>query len=734
MTKPSPFLRLARTASITALAGAMLTPVHAFAQIDEVITTAQRRVETTQDVPVAVTVLSADDLEVRQIQDTLDIQAFVPNLNLATNTGTSNAARIFLRGIGEDESRGAVEPAVGIYVDGVYYGRALGSLFDLVDLEQIEVLRGPQGTLYGRNSNGGALKISSVKPDTDAFSANGRVTVGNYDRFDMKATVNIPIAETTALRLSGLSTSRDGFFTQNAIGVPGNPTYEGQGAVETLAVRGLLSHDFGNWNVLLSADYTDDDSDPIPGSIPANLDRDGDIFTIEPAPGVDCAPSPSEPTAEAGIFDFRRIGCFAGHESETISQGLSATITGDIGDYTVQTITAFRRLDDELSSYISLPYFQETDQEQISQEVTLSSNLAGPFNFVVGAFYYKEDLNFDTRFVFPFSVASDLESFAVFGQAEYEVGDFTFTGGLRYTDDTREFEGINRGLSLGNADEINEDNVSYTAKVDYQMADELLLYTSYSTGFKGGGFSADCFSPVSCFLPVEEETVDTFEAGFKTQFAENRVRFNGTYFYSAYDGLQISATVPGIGFTRFNVEETTIQGLEFDLVFAPNDRFDLRANLGLLDGEYDELNLAQATALLGPVGTAACPGGVASIDCARDLELKNAPSYKANVAATYYQPVPGGEVVFSGDITFEDDSFNLVSNDPIARSRIPDLSNLRMAYQPDDAFWNVALWVRNVGDRAYNRAATSAGAAPGQAAAVYAAPPRTYGIDIGFEF
>ncbi|MGB6229377.1 MAG: TonB-dependent receptor [Litorimonas sp.] len=722
---------LTRTASVLALAGAMLLPADAFAQIDEVITTAQRRVETTQDVPVAVTVLDAEDLEIRGIEDTLDIQNFVPNLNLATNTGTSNAARIFLRGIGEDESRGAVEPAVGIYVDGVYFGRALGSLFDLVDLEQIEVLRGPQGTLYGRNSNGGALKITSIKPDTEEFSAKGRVTVGNYDRVDFNATVNIPISDTTALRVSGLTTSRNGFFDQTAIGVAGNPVYEGQGSVQTDAIRGQLSQDIGDWNILISADYTEDDSDPIPGTIPADLDRDGDIFTIEPAPGVDC-PALVTPFSEAGVFDFRRIGCFAGHESETVSQGLSATITGDIGGFTLQSITAFRELDDELSSYISLPYFQQTDQEQISQEVTLSSNLDGPFNFVMGGFYYKEDLNFDTRFVFPFSVASDLESIAVFGQGELEVGDFTFTGGLRYTDDSRDFEGLNRGSNLFNVAELNDDNVSYTAKVDYQMQDNLLLYGSFSTGFKGGGFSADCFAPTACFLPVTEETVETVEVGFKSQFARDRVRFNGTYFNSAYDGLQISATVPNVGFTRFNVDETSIQGFEFDFVFAPNDRFELVGNLGLLDGEYEELTLAQAGALTNNGAT--CPGGVATVQCAQDLELKNAPSYKANLAAIYYQPFWEGDLIFSGDISFEDESFNLVANQDTALSEIPDLSNVRVAYRPDDAFWNVALWVRNVTDEEYNRASTSAGAAPGQAAALYAAPPRTYGIDIGFDF
>lgn len=717
-----------RTASIVAIAGAMLTPTHAFSQIDEVITTAQRRVETAQDVPVALTVLSAEDLEINQIQDTLDLQAFVPNLNLGTNTGTANAARIFLRGIGEDESRGLVEPAVGTYVDGVYIGRIVGALFDLVDLEQIEVLRGPQGTLYGRNSNGGALKITTMRPDTESFAANGRFTYGNNDRLDLKGTVNVPLSDNTAIRLSGLYKSRDGFFDINPNGTLAGQSVENVGDLDTVAFRGSLSHDFGeNWNVLLIADYTDDDSDPIPSSIIDTLDADGDIFTVEPAPGSSCVDGgPAD--RPAGPFQFvRPVGCFAGFSNETKSQGLSGTVTGDLGELTFQSITAFRRMDDSLSSHIGFPYLQDTDQEQFSQELTLSSNSEGPFNFVTGLYYFKEDLNLDTAFVFPFRVAADVESFAIFGQGEYDFGDFTFTGGLRYTDENRDFEGINFTSNLTNQVDVGGDNISYTAKLDYDVNDDVLVYASYSTGFKGAAVSPDCFGATACFLPVEEEEVGTFEVGFKSSLAENRVQLNGTYFYNQYDNLQIAATVPGLGFTRFNVEETEISGFEFDLTFAPTEQFELTANLGILDGSYEELTQAQASALTN--AGVPCPGGVPTIECALDLELKNAPSYKANIAATYFQPFMDGELIFSGDISFEDDSFNLVANSPAsAFSEIPTLANARIAYRPDNAGWNVAIWARNLLDKEYFRAGTATGNA------VYAAEPLTYGVDIGFNF
>jgi iron complex outermembrane receptor protein len=701
-------------------------PSTAQAQIDEIVTTAQRREQSTQDVPLAVTVLSSADLEIKQIADTLDLQNFVPNLNIGTNTGTANAARIFLRGIGEDESRGAVEPAVGTYIDGVYIGRLVGSLLDLVDIEQVEVLRGPQGTLYGRNSNGGAIKVSTIKPQAEnGFS--GKFTYGNNDRMDVKGMANIAVSDTTAVRVSGLYKSRDGFFDV----IPNGPAAGDRrtvGATDTLAFRGSISQDIGDWNVLITADYTDDDSEPTPSSVIPGVDGDNNVFTVDPS-GTCSGPAGTAITA----FDFRPVGCYSAHSNETKSQGISGTITGELAGHTVQSITSFRRLDDDLQSHIGFSFAQQTDQEQFSQEVTLSSAVDGPFNYVVGGFYFREDLNLDSIFVFPFRVVSDTESFAVFGQGSFEISDrATLTGGLRYTDETRDFAGVNFTSGLNNAQTTDLSNVSYAAKIDYDFTDSLMGYASYSTGFKGSGFSPDCFGAAACFLPVEEEKVKTIEVGMKSQIWDNRLQFNATYFNNDYDNLQIAASVPGLGFTRFNVDNTEIQGLEFDLRFKPTERFELIANLGLLDGKYKELTVAQAGGLSN--NSAGCPGsavlaGQALIDCALNLELKNAPDYKANVAAIYTHPIGNGDLSFSGDISFEDDSFNLVANSPAsAFSNIPTLLNGRIAYSPDDSFWSVALWAKNITDEEYWRAGTGTGVA------VYAAEPATYGVDVSFNF
>ena len=710
-----------------------LTAVPAAAQMDEVITTAQRTNQSVQDAPVAVTVITDELIEDIQITDSLDVQRLVPNLNIGTNTGTANAARIFLRGVGEDESRGAVEPAVGTYVDGVYYGRIVGALFDLVDLEQVEVLRGPQGTLYGRNSNGGAIKISTVKPQ-DETSFSGKFTYGNNDLIQVKGVGNVAVGDSSAFRVSGLYKERDGFFTVNPTGVAAGEDRDDVGALETLMLRGQFSQDFGDWNFLLAADYTDDKSDPIPSTIIDTADRDGNLFTVEPAPGVDCfAPSTTAITA----FDFRPVGCFNGHSNQTETLGVSGTLSGDLSGHTVQAIVGYRELSDDLQSHIGFSYAQQTDQEQFSGELTLASDNGGPFNYVVGAYYWEEALQLDSIFVFPFSVAADTDSIAVFGQGSFDVTDsLTLTAGARYTDESRAFAGINQTSGLTNDPAFADndfDNLSYTAKIDFDVSDDVMIYASYSTGFKGSGFSPDCFDAVACFLPVREEEVATIEGGFRSSLFDNRLLFNGTYFHNSYDGLQIGATVPGLGFTRFNVDETEISGFEFDLNFTPTDNFTLLANFGTLDGQYESFGAdpAEIARQIGGLTNsgAACPGGVATVECAAGLELKNAPDWKGSLAAILRHDIGAGELTFSGDVGWEANSFNLVANGPeSAFSNIPTLINGRVAFTPNDSFWNVGIWAKNIGDEEYFRAGTATGLA------VYAAEPATYGIDLGFDF
>ncbi len=713
--------------AVVALSTAFAAPVLAQDDGDDsarrlgtVNVTAQRVEENLQDVPVAVTALSSEQLEDKQVLNIRDLTAQVPNINIATNTGTASAARIFLRGVGEDESRGAVDQAVGIYVDGVYIGRSVGSLFDVVDLESLEVLRGPQGTLYGRNTIGGAIKLTSVKPQ---FEDGGEMsaTFGNYNRQEFKATANIALSDQSAFRLTAFSREREGFHELRPNGAQAGNARGDVGALDTIALRASFYHEFNDaWNLLIAVDHTDDQSDPIPDSIVPGNDADNNIFTIEPAPGATCP--------AGGLLP---LGCFSDYNSDLTSSGVMARIEGDVGGLDFTSVSSYRELEDELSTRIGFPYSQATNQHQFSQEFTIGQSGEGALDWIAGLYIFQEDLDLNTVFIFPFAIDSTTSSVAVFGQGSYEVSDqLSITAGIRGTIDDKNFEGVGP-FGFARTDDAEFENVSYTIGADYRFNDDILGYAKYSTGFKSGGWSPDAFSGTAVFLPVDEETLDSFEVGIKSDWNDT-IRLNAAAFFNKYEGLQIGATVPGLGFTRFNVDETEISGLEVEGVWQLTDNFQINGNLGVLNAEYTSVTGDQARGLTN--NGAGCPTGTDPtndpdiISCALGLDLKNAPEYKATLGALYTQPIYQGELIVSADASFEDDSWSLVANSPPhAFIEIDTLINARLKYA-DERGWSIAVFGRNLTDEEYYRASSAS------SFTTYASPPAEYGVELGVEF
>lgn len=713
-----------------------------------IIVTAQRRAQNLQEVPAAVSALGTSDIALRQIEDTNDLQAQIPGVMITTGTGTSNSARIFFRGIGEDESRGAVDPAVGIYIDNVYLGRTVGSLIDLLDIEQVEVLRGPQGTLYGRNTNGGAIKFTSVRPKLGKNSVSAELGYGNYDRIQGRGTVNLALADSLALRVSGLYRERDGYFTLNPNGDFANRAGTRVGDEEVLALRGSLYGEMSDrWNVTAIFDYTKDNSDPIPSSLAASssnpavvTDRDRNIFTIEPAPGVTC--SAATPATR------RPIGCFTDFSSSVESYGASIQLKGDYDSFTVTSITALRAMKDNLSSFVSFPYFQRTKQDQFSQELLVNLKPADPLNLTLGAFYYDEGVDLRYTFIFPVENYVDTKSFALFGQAELDVTDaLTLTGGLRWTTEDRDFVGNAGGPLAAFGSNIRRkaetDNVTWTVKADYTIADGIMLYASYATGFKSPGFSSDCFNPTACFRPVTEEKLDAIEAGVRTQFWDRRVTLNLTAFSNDYQDLQISGTLPNGAFTRINAGKARTRGVEMEAQIKPVDGLTLYGNASYLDAEYRKLDFQQAALLSNSTNTTpglACTSVTAApgtpqyeaqvIECALGLKLKNAPEFKALFGFVYEVDVGPGTLFLGSDVAYEDDTFGLVANVPGTEQSPGTRIDARIGYRTDR--WRVTLWGKNLTDREYFRANTFN--VPTRQNQVFAAPPLTFGVDVGFTF
>ena len=472
--------------------------------LEEVLVTAQRRLENLQEVPAAVSVVSADKLERRQITNILELESTIPNLTVSRSLGSSSGARLYMRGIGEDDPRATVEPAISMYVDDVYIGRQIGALYELVDLERVEALRGPQGTLYGRNSNGGAIRLISAKPNFTKSEYRLKLTAGDEGRTDAIISGNIALSDVSALRFSVMNRTRDGLFRTTSVPVaPGTPP--------------IRIREVGEWDVLayrvswrwqpddrfearISFDRVEDDSDPLPPNRPGQANP----YQLTSLPNIDT------------------------YQSSVEQQGLAVDLHWYLDSFELRSLTSIREQNDNIDSFVVLRYLQVTDQEQLSQEFQISSRGDGPLNWVAGFFYFDEDISLDNTLLgnrFRTDVAT--KAWALFAQGSYDLQeDIRLTVGLRYTDEEKDFSGTNIGFCSadpatrspsrvraewdvrtgadGNCvisrDESPDwQHTDVKLAINYDLQENIMLYGSYTTGFKSGSWSSDALDPFASF-------------------------------------------------------------------------------------------------------------------------------------------------------------------------------------------------------------------------------------------
>jgi len=367
----------------------------------------------------------------------------------------------------------------------------------------------------------------------------------------------------------------------------------------------------------------------------------------------------------------------------------------------------------------------------------LTSNFEGPFDFVGGLYYYTEDIDFDSQFAGPNNIDVSTDAIAIFFQSTYDLTDtLTLTTGARYTDETKDMTGVSATQTRVQSADFT--NTTGTLALHNQFSEDVMGYVSFSTGFKGGGWSPDCGDPNACYVPVDEEELTSFEFGLRSDLLDKRLRLNVTFFFNTYENLQIGATAPIPGqvdgdgnqltaFTRFNVNESEISGLEIESSFIVTEALTLNFTLGTLDAKYTDVGpVVQAGGL---TNNGAAPGcnGIASSQCAQNLELKNAPEYKGTLGAVYVTSIAGGELTAGLDVEFEDDSFSLAANPQHSVVNPDPLVNARLAYQPDVGDWRVSVWGRNLTDEEYARQAIGQNLQ-------FAAEPMTWGIDVGYTF
>jgi iron complex outermembrane recepter protein len=686
----------ATTALLTSVVA--LLPASALAQaaaeddgtLEEVVVTAERYTSTVQTTPVAVSAFSANILQERQVNDVKQIASQIPGIVITPATGTSSAARIVLRGAGQEQSGINFDPAVGIYIDNVYQPRINGAFFDFFDIERLEVLRGPQGTLYGRNTSGGAIKIQTQRPSFDWMWA-GDVAVGSFSSREARGVVSGPIIEDVlAFSLSGVSRNRDGFIRAPAYGRRVNDR-------DLQAIRGkLLFTPTDKLEIEASVDYQDDRADPGVG------------VPLQVGVGV------NDPFAVPGR-SLTTTELFGPLDAKLISTGASLNATYEVSEnLQIHSITGHRNL----RAFSMAPFWLTAAAVNSGngtlnigatsriRDVFFSQEFTATFNFdklkgVIGAFYFDEEG--DAYAIPPYSLPNnqfrDTKATAVFGQATYDIiENLGLTVGIRYTREEADF--TQHYYTQRNF--IQSDSKTFTGwspkfGLDWQATDDLLAYVSYTRGFKSGGFN-----PVApntntgvggvdgAPTPYDEETVDSYEAGVKYTTPDRLFRINVAVFEARYKGLQLPVFFPGTSNSyTSNASSATIRGIELEPTWQVLPSLQLYGNLAFTEGKYTSpFNCSLANTTI--------------TDC-QDKKIKGLIPAKV-VAGFTFEPeldLPG-QLRLRAEYGYTDNYFNNVANQgPLVQTPEIKLVNAAIAWTTEDERWTVSLEGRNVFNKHY---------------------------------
>ena len=694
----------------------LLGEAYADAVLEEIIVTARKREESLQDIPVAATVFSAQTLALHSATDIADVTAAVPNVSYQDRAG-GHQTSIGIRGISSNVRNIGLEDSVGIYVDGVYIGRPMFYNIDLADVHQIEVLRGPQGTLFGKNTIAGAMNITT-RAVPEEFEGKIAASVGSYGLVHVKGTAGGMFSDTVGGRLSVLSKTTDGFMDNLFNGA------ELQ-AADQFGVAGKLQiAPNDSLNIVLQADYSEKDNDVNASQI---------LIPGGSALGLDFGDGPD------GVFGLQHDDFVVDEDGpqkyEEDVSGFSAVIDYDMNnDLTFTAIAAYRQMDlfagfdDDNTSRLAVNSFFTDEAEQTSLELRLVSPGGQSFDWIFGIFYFDQEVEsnrltqaFGSLDVFGVG-AVETDSIAVYASGDFHLSDaLDLNVGMRYTRDSKEALWNQSGsgtaafslpiITLTGDETWNE--VSPTIVLTYAISDEASVYVKASRGFKGGGFMTDLVGEVG--FRLEPETVTNYELGLKSTLLDSRLRLNGAVFQMDYEDLQ-TLDLAGVQFVGANAGQATLGGIELDFEFIANEQLMFRGGLGYTDSEYDEF-------LQNVNGT---------INDFSGNTLRNAPEVTANLLAEYRIPMSdAGDLSIIGEWSYQDETFYDVAN--VARAAAPSYSllNARIGFTSASDAWSVAVWGKNLADERYF---TFLRDGPfGQQTGLFG-EPRTYGLDVTFNF
>ena len=709
------------------------------ATLQEVIVTARKVKENLQTVPISISAFNREQLQSYGALNIADVAKFTPNLDIdstAAVSGSTIASTIFIRGVGQTDFTLNSDPGVGVYLDGVYLARSVGSLLDLVDTQSVQVLRGPQGTLFGMNTIGGAITVTSDPPSPDG---GGHVEVqgGNFARHNVKLDLNAPISETLLTSVAVASLNEDGY--QQRILEPGSPDLGNEDRV-VARVRALWTP-VENFSADAIVDYSRGREQSVPQSVLQIIPNTGAPFIAAAAgviPGTTATIRPQFQGQFTGadllngtfITNDPGFTYYAGpSRSDFDITGVSLTLTYQMGAYELKNISSYRNLNtnfarDSLSSpFLVADTYDAYDDRQWSDELRLTYHaLDSRLTYVAGLFFFREtgtDSNLVATSIGNLDSGGSVNNYslAAYTQASLKItSKLSATAGLRYTDvkkgfdpgydgGNQQFVSNSNGLALGlppalplirPGDYVTKENrVDYTGALQYQWTGGLMSYVSYTTGFKSGGFNqrigpggsgiaAPSFNP---------ETVGVVEVGLKWVGLDDHLRINGDVFHTNYSNVQITPLFEDAGPITANAGDGKVDGSEIEVAFLPNRHWELDAGIGLLDTRYTSLSEKAQTLDLRLDGSPAL---------SLESRFAKSPRTSINGTATHNWDLPGNNLLsLSVNASYTSLMYNDALNSPALERPGMTLWGASLIFKSADGNWDVAAHGLNLSNKQY---------------------------------
>ncbi|WP_380875922.1 TonB-dependent receptor [Sphingomonas sp. DBB INV C78] len=739
--------------------------------LEDIVVTAQKRTENLQDTPLAVSAVTADTIDKRGITDVSSLTAIAPNLSITTTGASTSNIALFIRGIGESETILTVDSPVGLYVDGIVLGRSSGAVFDLVDLERIEVLRGPQGTLYGRNTIGGAVNLISKKPTAD-FGIEQWLSYGRFDYIQAKTSLNTGTLGDSGIRaqFTYLHKQRDGYADNVLAKDSADP-----GAYNVDAFRLSVAYDQGGpLRLNYTYDYNDRRSVANQNQLAVARPDIAAYINASSALGGN-APQISRNRIDRLILDHD------GPIRDKV-QGHALTAEIDLGDnLTLRSLTGYRKWDNSVVNdqdgngglvgfvvdpilFAGGPFIPlgvqpislfhltfERDQDQWTQEFNLLGKIGDRTEFVLGAFYFEEVAHEENPTFLTFIVPSptpipvtptvSVDSFgvnlasnfiyrhksrskAVFGQITTPLADrLNLTAGARYTWDDKH---LDQTLPTARNLDRSFDNFNWALTLDYQWPNDIMAYARVATGYKAGGFNARSINE-----GFDPEDLTSYEIGLKTELFDRRLRFNVALFHAVHKDVQVGQFLAGSGGSvgiTVNAGNAHYNGVEAEFTALVTDNIILTGNVGYTHRDYKKFEIRN-------------PLTDQIVDIADDAHFIYSPDTTANLGLEYrFDPFAFGQLAARLDYSYRSSMYwhagtllnpfnDVIADDGVGRldARVT-LSQLKLGSGTAE----ISLWGKNITDENYLLGGVDFGSL-GFATVSYA-EPRTYGIDLRVKF